>query len=232
MTKREQLLLEFMNSKEQLKKRDFLMLKKLIFQVDVNLQNNVQKNVLMCFLDSWHYQLKLTKDEWDYLLKNTDLKMKDNVGVTTLMRIFVNGYKYKFIISEEDLNYLIDYSDIHQKNKIGYNAFMYYLVYQPQNINISKNQIKKMYNYLYEEEQQKTFKEMISYFSRSEIEIYNKIINIFLYDLDFRCTKNTMRWLENSQYKELIENIEKRNLYFSLKNHLSEEKTDKKSLKI
>jgi hypothetical protein len=232
MTKREQILLDLMNSKEKLRKKDILILKKLIFQSDVNLQNKFKENMLMCFLYHWHHQFSLKKDEWDYLLKNTDLKMKDAEGLTVLMYIFTNGEKYKFTISEEDLNYLIDHSDINQKNKVGYNAFMYYLIHQPQNINMNPNQIKKMYNHLYEEEKQKTFNEMIYYFSRGDKEKYHKIIKMFLYDLDFRCTKNTMKWLENDQYKEVTDHIEKRNLYFSLKNHLSEEKTEKKALKI
>ncbi len=68
--------------------------------------------------------LKITSNEWNYLIFNSNLKHVLNDGYNAFMIILSKNQKDNLNFHEQTMNYLFKNSDLKQQNEIGMNAFM------------------------------------------------------------------------------------------------------------
>ena len=91
------------------------------------------------------YKTKLQKEDWDYLLKNSNLKQQNKSGYNAFMLAILNNQKgFKTAnkwLTKDQWDYLIQHSDLKQQHKYLYNACMYALQNnQEKSLNFSENQ--------------------------------------------------------------------------------------------
>jgi hypothetical protein len=87
----------------------------------------------------------LPKENWDYLLKNSNLKQQNKSGYNTFMLAILNnkkGFKKdNKWLTKDQWDYLIKNSDLKQQHRYLYNACMYALQYnQEKSLNFSRDQ--------------------------------------------------------------------------------------------
>ena len=84
---------------------------------------------------------KLTKEEIDYLIKNSDLKHCDIAGCDCLMLVLPNNQYKNLNLDNEIINYLIKNSDLKHTTVNGWNSLMLALFYDhDQNLNLNQEQ--------------------------------------------------------------------------------------------
>jgi ankyrin repeat protein len=155
------------------------------------------------------------------IIYNCDLTIQDKDGYTPIMYIFKKNKRYKLNVNTVSINYLIEHSNLSQQNQYGWTSFMFALFYnQEQNLQITKNQFQVMYQALTQEQQQKIMKKLIilikRYIHKNTKNEHIEKIKFLLYDLKFHSNEETIDWLQENQYQDILHMIEKRDLFFQL----------------
>ena len=109
--------------------------------------NFIEKNQLGNYL--WSYILQynqlekfqLTKQEFDCLLENSDLKQQDNYGLNFFMKALQNDYDQNLNFTKKQWDYLMQNSDLKQQNDDGLNALLLAIEnYKKQELNFNAKQ--------------------------------------------------------------------------------------------
>jgi hypothetical protein len=216
-------------NEEKIKKEILLKLKPYGFNT-LHQKNNIGLNALMF---SVRY-LNLTEEQWDYLIHHSDLTQKNEIGGNILMDILSNYEKQNLHFTKEQWNYLIENSKLEQQNKNGFNAFSIMLLVQNndkfQNLFFLLRQREKFWNALHEGKKQKTFEILIQKYQNTNLK--KEDILFMLYDLKFQPNQKTIHFLKKNNYQEIIQMIEKRDIFLNLNKGLIQENNKKNGLKI
>jgi hypothetical protein len=162
------------------------------------------------------------------LMVQCNLTIKDKRSYTPLMFALQYNQTQNLHLTTEDFNYLIKNSDLKQqdRDKDGWTAIMFALVYhQEENLNLSIQQFQTMYKPLTEEQQQSIFQYLIIKNYKNNNQNIEEI-NLLLYDLRFQIDKYMRDWLLENDYQEILQRIEKRDVFFQL--HQEVQGIDKK----
>jgi ankyrin repeat protein len=175
--------------------------------------------------------LNLTKEQWDYLIENSDLTQQNQNGWNALMFALYYNKTEQLNFTKEQFDYLFKNSDLKQVDNEGWNALIFALYYnQEENLNFTKEQFKKLFNPLLEEQKQKTFQLICKKYIQNKNNNIKKSILIMLYYLEFKPNQKIIDFLKENNYQEIIEMIEKRDLYFKLNNNLENNKINNKKV--
>lgn len=118
------------------------------------------------------YNLKLNENQWEYLIKKSNLDLKNEQGLTPLMYILAYNNYEKFNFSKDLLNYLIENSNLNSEDIYGKNALIYSFY-----SNLDIELLNKIYSKTILTDKQK---ELINKWQEREILLwdnYNKFIN-------------------------------------------------------
>ncbi len=103
-------------------------------------QQNKHKFNLFMNVVFYEKTLKLTSEQLDCFLKNSNLKQQTEVGFNILLLILENNKEKNLYLQEEQWDYLLKNSDLKQKTWSGENVLMHAFIFnQDQNINFSRN---------------------------------------------------------------------------------------------
>jgi ankyrin repeat protein len=209
-----QKILEIMNKNDSLSPEEIQLFKKLIHQCDLNIRNNLGYTILMfSFIFNSLKNLNLSTEQWDYLLEHSDLNQQDYNNCNPFMYFLKNNQINKLNLTKNQLNYLIQHSDLTQQDIHGWNPLML-AFYNNQSFDIlGKTQLKNMYVLLTEEQKQKTFTNIIQY---SENDLEKEKIYFLIYDCQFQIDKRMIDWLLENDYQNILDMIEKRDVFSQL----------------
>lgn len=187
---------------------------------DLKHQDTLGFNPLMLAINYYKKeQLNFTEKQWDYLIQHSDLKQHNNEGINALMFALEN--KKNLPLNQKQWSYLIQHSDLKQQSNIGWTTLLYAFYYhQNQNLNLSKKEFQILYDALSEGQQQNTFQRLVEKNVENNHK-YVEEINLLLYDLKFQPNQKTMNWLQKNNHQDILEMIEKRNLFFKLQQEIS-----------
>ena len=177
-----QKMIQIMNKDYLLSKQDIELFKKMIYECDLNLQDKTDATPIIYAL---HFNKKyhLTREQWDYLIQNSDLKKQDEDGYTALLEAIRCHKEQELNFHKEQWDYLLKNSDLTQNTYAQHwNPIIYaFMNNQKQNLNFNEEQ----WNYLI---QNSTIK------SKNKIKNYNIIIYAIKYHQSENLNFNEEQW--------------------------------------
>jgi hypothetical protein len=186
---------------------------------DLKHQDTLGFNPLMLAINYYKKeQLNFTEKQWNYLLEHSDLIQHNIEGINALMFALEN--KKNLPLTQKQWNHLINNSDLTQQNNFDWTPLMYALFYlRKQNLFLTQEEFKIMYQPLNEKQKQNVFLFMIDIYSKNNNSIeyfYFEKIKSLLYDYQFQPTEETIHWLQEKNHQDILQMIEKRNVLFQL----------------
>jgi ankyrin repeat protein len=161
----------------------------------------------------------LSKEEiqlFKELIYQCDLTQQNQNNWTPLIFSLFYNQEQNLHLTQEQFNYLIQNSNLKQQDNDDWTPLMFALFYnQEQNLQLTKHQFQTMYDVLNEEQQQSTFQKFIDEKNYNNQQ-YLEEINLLLYDYQFQPNEQTIDWLQENKYQDILQMIEKRNLFFKL----------------
>jgi hypothetical protein len=224
-----QKMIEMMKKKDFFSEEEVKLFKELIVQCDLTIQNDYGLTPIMfVFFYNNSKSLNFSQEQFNDLIQHSDLMIQDRAGLNHLMYAFTCNQKQNLNLNQEQIDYLIEHIDLTHQAKNGWTSLMFALrFHQSENLQFTKNQFQVMYDALTEEEQQNTFQKFIEQNHKNNHK-YLKEINLFLYDLNFQPNKKTIKWLQENQYQDILQMIEKRDVFFQLNKDIQQiNKTEK-----
>jgi hypothetical protein len=180
--------------------------------------NNIKKEIL-------------NKINQSSFFKFNNLSNQDQIGFNTLMFALYYNKTKQLNFTKEQFDYLFKNSDLKQVDNEGWNALIFALYYnQEEELNFTKEQFQQLFNSLLEKEKQKTFQFICEEYIKNKDDNIQKSILIMLYDLEFKPNQKIIDFLKENNYQEIIEMIEKRDLYFKLNHNLENNKINNKKI--
>lgn len=132
--------------KEQL---DYLLINTDIYNLKIRLNTNKKDTPFLMVLFSLKEKLnlKITEDQWTYLIENSNLKLINSFNENSLMFAFYYNSENNLNLTEKQISYLIKNNDLKLINDQGWNSLFIYLNYNKKhNLNLTEEQV----NYLIE----------------------------------------------------------------------------------
>lgn len=115
-------------NEEKIKKELLLKLNQYGFS---NFEEKNQELTALMF--SMKYQkekmLNFTEEQWDYLIKYSDLKAGDYNGYSPIIYVFLYDKEQNLQLTKEQINYLIQNSDFKNQTENGYTILMLYYAF-------------------------------------------------------------------------------------------------------
>jgi hypothetical protein len=229
-------IIALMNKNELLKsefiQNEINFFKENIYFCNLNTKNKFGQNILSFVLNNNEY-LKINDEQFNYLIKNSNIQEIDNDGWNILMSALLKCKEQKLNIHEKQWDYLIENSEINYNNKQYDDTIALLIALQKNKENqLNKKQLKNMYDRLDEIIKQHLFRKFIKIYQQDK-KMFLEELNFLLYDCYFQPNKATTAYLSwEKDEKEIFNLIEKRDLFFKLNQDIDTTKNYQLKIKI
>jgi hypothetical protein len=174
--------------------------------------------------------LKMSEKKITKLLNKANLNYQNQRRETPMIVLLKQNLDGNTKFSDKELLFFLNKTDINIKENNGCTA-MYYLLLKSDFQ--SKEEVIKLWNQNNEKNQEETFKELNrTYVSPEYHNDVEKAIYFLLYDCQYQPSEESKIWLKNMKLFNIIQMIEKRDIFFNLEKDLVTEKISTKNRKI
>lgn len=199
----------------------------LLKRCDINIMNNEKETLFMRLI--MESPLLIEKKDFIQLLQKIDLNQQDENNHSLFSYLLT--YNKLSLLDEKETLLLLNKTNYLLTDNINTTILEYIIKsYLNKEINIKNTMIQDMFKSLNEKDKNKIFENVIDKYFFQE----NKDIMIFLlYDCNFQPNKNILKCIQKNPFRvEILNQIEKRNIFLNLKNDLNNENIKKTTIKI
>lgn len=204
-----------------------------IYFCDLNIKNRFGQNILSFILIHNKY-ININDEQFNYLIKNSNIQEIDIDGWNILMNDLLKNKEQKLNINEKQWEYLIENTEVNYINKQYDDTIALLIALQKNKENqLNTKQLKNMYDRLDEIIKQHLFRKFIKIYQQDK-KMFLEELNFLLYDCNFKPNKATIAFISwEKNEKEILDLIEKRDLFFKLNQEIDiTKKQQKEKIKI
>lgn len=199
----------------------------LLKKCDINIMNNEKETLFMRLI--MESPLLIEKKDFIQLLQKIDLNQQDENNNSLFSYLLT--YNKLSLLDEKETLLLLNKTNYLLKDNVNTTVLEYIIKsYLNKEINIKNTMIQDMFKNLNEKDKNRIFENVINKYFFQE----NKDIMMFLlYDCNFKPNKNILKCIQKNPFKvEILNQIEKRNIFLNLKNDLNNTNIKKTTIKI
>ena len=150
---------------------------------------------------------------------DTNLRFITNIIIHNKKIFKLNNDKIFQLLKKANFNYIENNSSL---------LMMNVLIKNHEGFDLTKEQLKELWNLNNEQTKQLIFKKLIKY-TQSHKDFWisqelrkminqkeNEILDFFFQDIEFSISENTIKWLKKNKYIEIVEKAEKLKLFIQL----------------